>query len=88
MELPVSNPIEMGKGITDFGFVVMTAAAYLIYSSTITFLFVRWFIRIVDGIIDRQHALDKILQILEEMSSTKTENHPSPQGRGNGGPLN
>ena len=62
-----SNPVEMGKSITDFGFVVMAAAGYLIYSATIIFFFVKWFVRIIDGIIDRQQrVLDEILQLQKE----------------------
>ena len=67
MEAIISNPVEIGKSITDFGFVVMTAAGYLVYSAAIIFLFVKWFVRVVDGIIDRQQrVLDEILQLQKE----------------------
>ncbi len=57
----------MGKGITDFGFVVITAAGYLVYSAAIIFFFVKWFVRVVDGIIERQQkVLDEILQLQKE----------------------
>lgn len=63
----ISNPMEIGKSITDFGFIVMTAAGYLIYSATIIFFFVKWFVRVIDGIIDRQQrVLDEILQLQKE----------------------
>ncbi len=59
--------MEMGKSITDFGFVVMTAAGYLVYSAAIIFFFVRWFVRVIDGIIDRQQrVLDEILQLQKQ----------------------
>jgi hypothetical protein len=55
------NPQEVGKGIADFGFVIIAAAAYMIYSATMFFLFIKWFMRIVNGIIDRQQ------QVLQEI---------------------
>ncbi len=70
MDAIISNPVEMGKNITDFGFVVMTAAGYLVYSAAIIFFFVRWFVRIIDGIIDRQQqVLDEILRLQKEQHS-------------------
>lgn len=51
------NPQEVGKGIADFGFVIVAAAAYMIYSATMFFLFIKWFMRIVNGIIDRQQQV-------------------------------
>ncbi|MEA4935305.1 hypothetical protein SDC9_209046 [bioreactor metagenome] len=55
------NPQEVGKGIADFGFVIVAAAAYMIYSATMFILFIKWFMRIVNGIIDRQQ------QVLQEI---------------------
>jgi hypothetical protein len=53
---------EVGKGIADFGFLVMAAAAYLVYSSVLIVLFIRWFVRIINRIIDKQQLmLDEIL---------------------------
>jgi hypothetical protein len=61
------NPQEIGKGIADFGFVIMAAACYLIFSTTIIFFFARWFVRIIDGIIERQQrTLDEILALQKE----------------------
>jgi len=74
METIIGNPVEMGKSITDFGFVVMTAAGYLVYSATIIFFFVKWFVRVIDGIIDRQQrVLDEILQLQKEQHSMLKE---------------
>jgi hypothetical protein len=69
METLINNPIEVGKGITDFGFLVMTAAGYLVYSAVIIFFFVKWFVRIINGIIERQElALNEILQLQKDQS--------------------
>jgi hypothetical protein len=63
----ILNPQEIGIGIADFGFVVMAAASYLIFSSAIIFFFAKWFVRIVDGIIERQQrTLDEILALQKE----------------------
>ena len=52
----------------------MTAAGYLIYSAAIIFFFVKWFVRIIDGIIDRQQrVLDEILQLQKEQHSMLKE---------------
>ena len=68
MESPVTNPIEMGKNIADIGFVIMAAAGYLVYSSVIIFVFVKWFIRMLDAINERdQRAINEMLQLVREM---------------------
>jgi len=76
MEATVS-PIEMGKSIADMGFVIMAAAGYLVYSATIVFIFVKWFIRVLDSIMERQQVLNEILQLLKELHSMikSTTNH-------------
>lgn len=67
MEETILSSLELGKGITDFGFMVITAAGYLVYSATIIFFFVKWFVRIINNIIDRQQRiLDEILQLQKE----------------------
>jgi len=50
METAVPNPIELGKNIVDIGFMVVTSAGYPVYSAIIIFFFVKWFVRIVNGI--------------------------------------
>jgi len=68
METPVTSPGEMGKNIVDNGFIVMTAACYLVYSAVIIFFFVKWFVRIVNGIIEnQQRILNEMLQLLKEI---------------------
>lgn len=58
------NPIEVGRGITDFGFMVITAAFYLAGTGIMLFYFIKWFIKIINGIIDRQQkTMDEILNI-------------------------
>jgi hypothetical protein len=64
---PVFNPQEVGKGIADFGFLIIAGATYLIYSSTLFFFFIKWFVRIVNGIIEKQQrVLDEVLLLQQE----------------------
>jgi len=68
METPMTNPIEMGKSIADLGFVIMAAAGYLVYSAIIIFFFVKWFIRMVDGINEHYRmAINEMLLLVKEM---------------------
>ena len=61
---------QLSRGISEFGFMVVTSAAYLVSSVTILFFFIRWFVRIVDNIIERQQRiLDEILQLQRESNS-------------------
>ena len=63
----VFNPQEVGKGIADFGFLIIAGATYLIYSSTLFFFFIKWFVRIVNGIIEKQQrVLDEVLRLQQE----------------------
>lgn len=63
----VFNPQEVGKGIADFGFLIIAGATYLIYSSTLFFFFIKWFVRIVNGIIEKQQrVLDEVLHLQQE----------------------
>ena len=68
MDTIFGNPIEMGKSIADIGFVIMAAGGYLVHSSVIIFLFVKWFVRTMDRTVERQQQiLDEMLQILKEL---------------------
>jgi hypothetical protein len=65
---------EVGKGIADFGFLIMAAASYLVYSSVLTFLFIKWFVRIINRIIDRQQQiLDEILSMEKHQNELLAE---------------
>ena len=63
----ILNPQEVGKGIADFGFLIIAGASYLIYSATLFFFFIKWFVRIVNGIIEKQQrVLDEVLHLQKE----------------------
>jgi hypothetical protein len=52
----------------------MAAASYLVYSSVLTFLFIKWFVRIINRIIDRQQQiLDEILSMEKHQNELLAE---------------
>ena len=58
------DPVEIGKGISDFGFMVITTALYLTCSVAILFFFIRWFVQIINMIIKKQQKnLDEMVQL-------------------------
>jgi len=68
MEIPVTNPVETGKSIVDNGFIVMTAAFYLVYSAVILFFFVKWFVRLINEILkDYRQTMIEMLQLQKKM---------------------
>jgi len=68
MEIPVANPVETGKNIVDTGFMVTTAAFYLIYSAIIIFFFVKWFVKLVNEILkEYRQTMDELLQLQKKI---------------------
>jgi hypothetical protein len=60
---------DLGRGISELGFMAVTSAAYLICSASILFFFIKWFVRIIDNIIERQQRiLDEILALEREQT--------------------
>ena len=55
---------EVSRSISDYGFMVVTTAVYLLCSATMLILMIRWFIKTVNRIIDKQQdILDEILRL-------------------------
>ena len=71
------NLQEVGNSVADFGFLIVAAASYIILSTSLFFSFVKWFVRIINGIIERQqNVLDEILNLQKLQRSTLDEiNH-------------
>jgi len=56
------NITEISQSVSDHGFMVVTTAAYLLCSVTMLILLIRWFVKIVNRIINKQQdVLDEIL---------------------------
>ena len=67
MENLIVNTSELGQSISEFGFMVVCSAAYLLSTGTILFFFIKWFVRIVNNIIDRQQRiLDETFKLQRE----------------------
>ena len=67
METVFSSLPEVGKSISEVGILAICSAAYLLASGSILFFFIRWFVRIINNIINRQQSiLDEILQLQRE----------------------
>lgn len=60
---------ETGRAIADVGFLIVAAAAYIVYSSALIFIFMKWTMRIVNDIIMKQQEL------LEEILSLQKQQH-------------
>ena len=68
------NLQEVGNSVADFGFLIVAAASYIIVSTSLFFFFVKWFVRIINGIIERQqNVLDEILNLQKLQKSTLDE---------------
>mgnify|MGYP000885601118 FL=1 len=71
---PVLSLQEVGNSVADFGFLVVAAALYLILSTSLFFFFVKWFMRIINGIIERQQdVLDEILNLQKQQKKLMEE---------------
>ncbi|OJV38373.1 MAG: hypothetical protein BGO29_15530 [Bacteroidales bacterium 36-12] len=61
------NPQEVGKGIADFGFLIIAGSVYIVYSATLFYFFIKWFVRIINNIINKQQSmLAEMLQLQKE----------------------
>jgi len=70
METTTLNPVEMSRGISEFGFLIVCSAIYLICSASLFFFFIKWFMRVIDNIIERQQRnLEEILQVQREIKA-------------------
>lgn len=71
---PVLSLQEVGNSVADFGFLVVAAALYLILSTSLFFFFVKWFMRIINGIIEQQQdVLDEILNLQKQQKKLMEE---------------
>ena len=71
---PVLSLQEVGNSVADFGFLVVAAALYLILSTSLFFFFVKWFMRIINRIIERQlDVLDEIMNLQKQQKKLMEE---------------
>lgn len=59
----LEHTVEVAKGISDFGMMAVTAAFFLILSGIMMVFFMRWLVKVINGILDRQNTtMDKLLE--------------------------
>ena len=73
MEQSMMNPVEMSRGISEYGFMIVASGCFLFTSITTIFLFYRWHSKILGSIIDvSQRSQKDILESLRDLlQSTK-----------------
>jgi len=74
MDTTTLNPVEMSRGISEFGFMTVASACFLLTSLIIQFLFIRWLMRIINDIIGTQQlSLKELLQSSKEQDERQKE---------------
>lgn len=67
------DSVEVAKGIGDFGMMAVSAAFFLIFSFFMMGVFVKWFIKIINGIVDTNTKMIKSLLEETKMQNVKLE---------------
>ena len=58
---------EVSQSISNYGFMAVTTAVYLLCSATMLILLIQWFVKTVNRIINKQQdVLDEILRLQRE----------------------
>lgn len=61
--------VAVAKGITDYGMMAITAAFFLIIAGVMSVVFVKWFVKLINGIIETQR-----ITMGELLDETKRQN--------------
>lgn len=61
MDFMGETSVEVAKGITNFGMMAITAAFFLVFAGTMLVIFVKWFVHLINGIVDTQRQTNKDL---------------------------
>ena len=76
MEQSIINPVEMGRGISEYGFMSVASACFLLTSITIMFLFIRWFIQIHSDVVKTQtQSIKELLETQKELLQSSKESN-------------
>jgi len=74
METTTFNPVEISRGVSEYGFMVVASSCFLITSVTTMILYIRWLMRIINNIIEtQQQSLKELLQSLKEVLQSSKE---------------
>lgn len=65
--------IEVAKGISDYGMMAVTAAFFLVLSGSMLVVFIKWFVKIINSIIEEQKRTMKELLKETQCQNEKLE---------------
>ncbi len=60
----LGTTVDVARGISDFGMMAVTAAFYLVVTSILVIIFIRWFVKLINGIFEQQNTTMK--ELLDE----------------------
>ncbi len=67
----IKNTVEVAKGIGDYGMMAVTAAFFLVISGVMLVFFMKWLIKVVNNILEKQNiVLDQLLEQNKEQTRT------------------
>ncbi len=77
----IKNTVDVAKGIGDYGMMAVTAAFFLVISAVMMMFFVKWFIKMIDNIVENQKVVldqlsdknDKQTILLKKISESFVE---------------
>ncbi len=66
--------IELARGISEFGMMAVTAAFFLLFSASMMVIFVRWFVKMVNGVINNQNkVMEQLLTETQKQNESLEE---------------
>ncbi len=60
----LKGTVDVARGISDFGMMAVTAAFYLVVTAILFVIFVRWFVKLINGILKQHNTTMK--ELLDE----------------------
>ena len=67
----VDQALNVGKGISEFGMMAITAGFFLVLSAVMMVTFFKWFMKVINGILDTHgKTMNELLKKTEEQNKT------------------
>lgn len=67
----VDSALNVGKGISEFGMMAITAGFFLVLSAVMMVTFFKWFMKVINGILDTHgKTMNELLKKTEEQNKT------------------
>lgn len=67
--MDVQQVTDVARGVSDYGFMVMTASFFLLLSAIMMIAIFRWFKSMIDRMIEQQDSLHDLLSIMQESAN-------------------